>query len=215
MKKKIVLAVIAAALVLAAAIGTTFASFNTSSTPGTTEINLNDMQVALAANIDGNTVVDLITNGLPGQEETVNNFFVSNKGGEHDYDVFTRVVIDKQWENRELDASKIKLFIGENELNAETMAEGKGLAGWMLVEADDEQIILYNTAILTPGASTKEFLTKVAFDSDMNNAYADQEAHITVTVQSVQATAAEKSMPAEWGVYPVFDSEGNLIGVEE
>ena len=69
MKKKIVLAVIAAALVLAAAIGTTFASFNTESeNPGEATITLNDMQVALAAAPGDDNTETIPEAAMPGQE---------------------------------------------------------------------------------------------------------------------------------------------------
>ena len=84
MKKKIVLAVIAAALVLAAAIGTTFASFNTESeNPGEATITLNDMQVALAAAPGEEERETIPEVAMPGQEVNLKEYVVQNALEQH------------------------------------------------------------------------------------------------------------------------------------
>ncbi|MBO4808713.1 MAG: hypothetical protein J5537_06685 [Lachnospiraceae bacterium] len=223
MKKKIVLAVIAAALVLAAAIGTTFASFNTESeNPGEATITLNDMQVALAAAPGDDNTETIPEAAMPGQEVNLKEYVVQNALEAQAYDIYTRVIIDKQWDGAfkdELDAGKVRLYIGDNELNASKV--GQVINDWFIQTADDEQIILYYTKKLAPGAYTdSSFINKISFDADMDNSYTDKTINVNITVCAVQATADSKistqAMFAEWGAYPVIDEETGIItNIEE
>ena len=222
MKKKIVLAVIAAALVLAAAIGTTFASFNTESeNPGEATITLNDMQVALAAAPGDDNTETIPEAAMPGQEVNLKEYVVQNALEAQAYDIYTRVIIDKQWDGAfkdELDAGKVRLYIGDNELNASKV--GQVINDWFIQTADDEQIILYYTKKLAPGAYTdSSFINKISFDADMDNSYTDKTINVNITVCAVQATAdteiSQNAMFAEWGMYPVFDENGVITDIKE
>ena len=218
MKKKIVLAVIAAALVLAAAIGTTFASFNTESeNPGEATITLNDMQVALAAAPGEEERETIPEVAMPGQEVNLKEYVVQNALEAQSYDIYTRVIIDKQWDGDSkdvLDAGKVRLYIGDSEL--EVSKVGQIINGWFVQRADSEQVILYYTKKLAPGAYTDtSFLNKISFDADMDNSYTDKAINVNITVCAVQATAdseiSAQAMNAEWGVFPVIDSETGAI----
>lgn len=217
-KKRVVLIGIAVALVLAAAIGGTFANFNTElEEPATTTINLNDLDVALAAKpgdiVEANY---LIENGVPGQEKKLEGFTVKNVENESGYDLYTKVVIDKQWTGEykdKLDASMIGLHMDNISLDENNL--GKQLNGWWVYYADDEQIILYYTNPICPGEASTDFLSEVVLNPKMTNEYADKTAEITVTVYAVQANAAQKSMLAEWGVLPSFDADGVITDIEE
>ena len=217
MKKRAVLISIAVVLVLAAAIGGTLASFNTESQVGTTNIDLDDLKVALAAKVGDEVDVNyMIKDGVPGQEEELSGYAVTNQLKEEGYSIYTKVVIDKQWsgaDKDELDASMIGLFMNDNILNSSSV--GKALNDWIVFSADDEQVVMYYTKPLALTEKTTEFLTKIVLDSTMNNAYANKEADVTVTVYAVQEIAADKSIPAEWGVYPTIDENGVITAIEE
>jgi len=215
-KKKAILVSLAVVLLAAAVIGQTYASFNTESEAGTTTINLEDLKVALAASVDDTNSTYFIENGLPGQEKEVSNFKVENALKENAYDLYTRVIIDKQWSGSSkdvLDAGKIVLYNGTDPLDSTSV--GKNINGWIVAEADAEHIVLYYNDVLAPEEVTSDFITKVAFDKDMNNDYANKEASIVVNVYAVQKVAADKAMPSEWGVYPEFDENGVIISITE
>lgn len=222
MKKKIVLAVIAAALVLAAAIGTTFASFNTESeNPGEATITLNDMQVALAAAPGEEERETIPEVAMPGQEVNLKEYVVQNALEAQSYDIYTRVIIDKQWDGNfkdVLDAGKVRLYIGDSELEASKV--GQIINDWFVQSADNEQVILYYTKKLAPGAYTDtSFLNKISFDADMDNSYTDKAINVNITVCAVQATAdpeiSQSAMFAEWGMYPEFDENGVITNIKE
>jgi len=201
-KKRALLLSAAAILVLVAVIGGTLASFSTGSEKGTATIELQDVKVALAANPKEDIKATLdIEGGLPGQERDLSVYSVSNDL-DNGYDIYTKVVIDKQWEGEDLNAEYIHLFLGETELCADSV--NSTVNGWIVQYADDEQIVLYYSEKLNPTQKTTDFVTKAVLDAKMDNQYADKTANITVTVSAVQAEVAEKAMPSEWGVYPTF-----------
>lgn len=221
MKKKIVLAVIAAALVLAAAIGTTFASFNTESeNPGEATITLNDMKVALAAAPGKEERETIPEVAMPGQEVNLKEYVVQNDLEAPSYDIYTRVIIDKQWDGDfkdVLDAGKVRLYIGDSELEASKV--GNIINDWFVQSADSEQIILYYTKKLAPEVYTASFLNKISFDADMDNSYTDKAINVSITVCAVQATEdssiSRSAMLAEWGMYPEFDENGVITNIKE
>ena len=110
------------------------------------------------------------------------------------------MIIDKQWDGDSkdvLDAGKVRLYIG-----------------------DSEQVILYYTKKLAPGAYTDtSFLNKISFDADMDNSYTDKAINVNITVCAVQATAdseiSQSAMFAEWGMYPEFDENGVITDIKE
>ena len=220
MKKKAVLVSLAIALLVAAAIGGTYASFNTESqNPGEATINLNDMKVALAAKPGEENKKTIPEFALPGQRVELPGYTVRNDLKENAYDIYTRVIIDKQWAGDykdSLDAGMISLLKDGKNLEENV---GEIVDGWLVQSADSEQIVLYYTGKLGPEAETTTFLDEIDFDKTMDNAYADKQVNINITVCAVQATSdtkvSEKAMFAEWGMFPVFDDAGNITGIEE
>ena len=216
MKKKMSLLCLAAVLVMTAAIGGTFAGFNTKTDEQATarittksfSIKINDTtlideDVPLGNTID--TVGDKDVVVMPGAKipfsKTIEN--------DADYDLYARVTIYKYWDNRDLDSSKIGLVLNESDAN------------WMKWYEDDEQVILYYARPLKAKAadgttdSSQPMLTGVEVSKDIDNKYVDANIMLEFEVDAVQCLAAEDAMISEWGVYPEFDGDGNIISIAE
>lgn len=217
MKKKLVLMLVAAAFVLTAIIGGTFAAYNTEGNNTTkVMVEFDDMDVALAAGLPEGTTVSGPFSVLPGDIYTFETApFVAH---DKDYDYFVRVTIDKQWDINsskfdELDPSVITLDFGD-----------ALSSGWFTTNtspATDEQVILYYSKPLTKGDGathdvTAPFLKGFTLDGPKtDNTYAEQSFSLSYKVDVIQAAHVDEAMPAEWGVTPVLDENGNLVGITE
>jgi len=215
-KKQIAIMGIAAALVLGAVVGGTIAAPTIKAdNDGTTTVQIQDLDVALAASAETETATSLDVKGaVPGQEVTYPDYIVKNVKG---YDLYTRVVIDKQWKNADgtTDLDLNPSYIHAYYSNTDEYANKNCPEGWILAKNTDEQIILYYTKPLKAEEKTTAFLTKLLLDSKMDNAYTDKNITVTITVNAVQAAVAEKSMLAEWGVKPTFDEAGVITAITE
>ena len=136
--------------------------------------------------------------------------WVENSG--NGYDIYVKVELYKSWtsdkSSEELDAA-MGIIYGNAANN-----------GWLVQYEDEEQMVLYYKYPLkatTEGEANKStnFMDGIRFDKDMNNAYADATMTIDYTVTAVQANNSEDAMAAEWGMFPVFDSDGTLLNVYE
>lgn len=212
----------AAVLVLTAVIGGTIAapSIQANKT-GDTTINIEDMEVALAASTGAQVTEVTVGNAVPGHRIDCANYVVKNtvKDG---YDLYARVTIDKQWKaadgtvDTSLDADMMKLYYAAGvELTANSLPEG-----WIAMSDanDKEQIVLYYTKPLKSsetGDVTSAFLSEVVFSTEMDNKYTDKTATINITVDAVQASIAEKAMLSEWGVAPTLTEDGVITAINE
>ena len=201
MKKKLILMCIAGALVMTAVIGGTLAGFNTETdSKGVADINVNTLSIDVSDENDsenGETgVMEFSEPAVPGKEIIIDRI-IENTGS---YDLYARVTVNKKWTDN-LDAKMIKL--------------GMKSEGWLVVNQDDEQIIMYRQAPLRVGESTAVPVDSLSFDAGMTNEYADKLCEFDITVDAVQAAMAEESMPSEWGVYPVIDGNGVITAIEE
>lgn len=221
MKKKIVLMSIAAVLAMTAIIGGTLAGFNTQSEQGKTDITTKSLGIELTNNngeIEGENSVS--GKYMPGSVTEI-PFSVTNNV-EEGYDLYTRVTIYKSWKDRtDLDASVIHLYAKDASGNpvelmpdAET-GETVMINDWFIQYADDEQIILYYAKPMVAGDVTANVVDTLMIDASIDNTYADQEIVVEVVADAVQRIAAESSMPSEWGVYPTFDENGNIVSIAE
>lgn len=215
MKKKLILMCVAGALVMTAIIGGTLAGFNTSTeSKGVTNITVKALGIdMMGTNIaEANTEDVSLGNGTPGGEMTLQQSVQNNV--EDGYTLYTRVTIDKKWDNSELDASKIRLFVGSENSKVELLA-GTVVNDWIVWYADAEQVILYYTKPLAKNEASTNFIDSVSFEADMDNTYADAKASITFSADAVQEIAAADAIPSEWGVYPVFGDNGIITSIEE
>lgn len=214
MKRKLILMCVAGALVMTAIIGGTLAGFNTSTgSKGVTNITVKALGIELmGTGMDANTQELSIGKGVPGGEVDLVHSVTNNVDG--GYTLYTRVTIDKKWEDESLEPSRIRLYAGTGENKTELLA-GTVVNGWIVWYADDEQVIMYYTKPLAQGESTANLIDAVSFDEAMDNTYTDQSASISFSADAVQQIAAEDSIPSEWGVYPVIAADGTITSIEE
>lgn len=212
MKKKLILMCLAGVLTVTAMIGGTFAGFHTSAeNKGVTNISVKALGIEMlgTGNEDTNSKELRIENGMAGEKITLQqSVFNHVEGG---YSLYTRVVIDKKWDNVDLDASKIHLYAGEGE----ELVAGKVINNWIVWYSDAEQVILYYTKSLNEKEESMNFIEFVSFETDMDNAYTDASASICFHADAVQEIAAVDAMPSEWGVYPKINENGIISEIEE
>lgn len=223
MKKKIILMSVAAVLAMTAIVGGTLAGFNTESEQGKTDISTK----ALGIELNGGSFVlseeSLVSNAcMPGSEVEM-PYYVTNNVTDG-YELYTRVTIYKYWEdlqNTALEADKISLYAKDAAGNAVKLAvdgttgEAAKVGDWFVQYADEEQIVLYYARPLASGEQTTNVLDYLVIDEKVGNVYTNQKVKLDIEVDAVQKIAAESSIPSEWGVYPSFDENGNIVAIAE
>lgn len=209
MKKKLVLMVVAGVLAVTAIIGGTLAGFSArTENQAITNVGTKALSVGLRAG-EGNQLAaaaDTFTaaKASPGSKVAV-PYNVTNSG---EYDIYVRVTVNKYFSTS--DGEKIfdeNFNSGLIELGLPNLEE----AGWIVASQDSEELVLYYTKPLAPGATSTDFLETLSFSTEANNQYADLQVGFDVKTDAVQASNAAKAMPSEWGVYPEFikDADGN------
>ena len=174
MKKKLILMCIAGALVMTAVIGGTLAGFNTSTeSKGVTDIKVNTFSIDVSDAGTGENgqagVMEFEEPAVPGKEIEINRV-IKNTGS---YDLFARVTVNKKWTDN-LDAKMIEL--------------GMETDGWLVVNEDDEQIIMYRQAPIGVGEEVAVPVKSLSFDASMTNEYAGKSCEFDITVDAVQRT---------------------------
>ena len=208
MKKKYLLMIVAALLLCSTAIGGTMAALDTeTSESAVASISVKNIQVTAAGTKIGE--FEIAKDVTPGGDLEY-PLWVENSG--NGYDIYVKVELYKSWtsdkSSEELD-SAMGIIYGNAANN-----------GWLVQYEDEEQMVLYYKYPLkatTEGEANKStnFMDGIRFDKDMNNAYADATMTIDYTVTAVQANNSQDAMAAEWGMFPVFDSDGTLLNVYE
>ena len=231
MKKKYLLMGAAALLVVSTMVGGTLAALDTATTEGAKAgISVKSIGVSVN-NADGAKTVDgsvEIKNGaVPGGNYEC-SYNVSNSE-EDGYDIYVKVEIYKYWEDEEgvLESKYDSIYYdsidgSEEEKTYPQEVNGSYLTenGWLVQYADDEQIVLYYTKPLKASDDTSEntstnFMDGISFDPAIGNAYANKALKLDYEITAVQANNSEAAMAAEWGMFPVFDQDGVLVGVYE
>lgn len=212
-KKKLILMCIASVFVVTAMVGGTLAGFNTSTqTKGVTNISVKALGIEMLGTGDANSKEVIIEKGTPGSEVPLQQSVQNNiKEG---YTLYTRVTIDKKWDNSKLDSSKIRLYVGSGE-NKQELVAGKTINDWIVWYSDAEQVVMYYTKPLLANEQSTDFINSISFETDMNNDYAGANASLAFTADAVQEIAVADAMPSEWGVYPEFDKNGVISKIEE
>ncbi len=219
MKKKIVLMSVAAVLTMTAIIGGTLAGFNTQSEQAKTDITTKSLSIELTGeNAEGRQVIEGAY--MPGSEVEIPRYVTNNV--EEGYDLYTRVTIYKYWKDEpQLDAAKIHLYAKDAEGNLvelmpnEETGESVRINDWFIQYADAEQVILYYAKPMASGDMTANVVDSLMIDASIDNAYADKQVVVEVQADAVQKIAAESAIPSEWGVYPGFDENGNIVSIAE
>lgn len=231
MKKKYLLMGVAGALVVSTMIGGTLAALDTATTEGAkAEISVKSIGVSVnqadgASTVDGS--VEIKNGAVPGGNYEC-SYNVSNTESEG-YDIYVKVAIYKYWEDEEgiLESKYDSIYYDcadgsekgktyPQELEENYLTEN----GWLVQYADEEQIVLYYTKPLKATDNTLEntstnFMDGISFDPALGNAYANKELKLDYEITAVQANNSEAAMAAEWGMFPIFDEDGVLVGVYE
>ncbi|MBO5258953.1 MAG: hypothetical protein J6B26_01065 [Agathobacter sp.] len=229
MKKKYLLMGVAGALVVSTMIGGTLAALDTVTTEGAkAEISVKSIGVSVnqangAKTVDGS--VEIKNGAVPGGNYEC-SYNVSNTETDG-YDIYVKVAIYKYWEDEEgtleskydsvyFDCADGSEMAYPQELEESYLTEN----GWLVQYADEEQIVLYYTNPLKASDDVKEntstnFMDGISFDPALGNAYANKELKIDYEITAVQANNSKAAMAAEWGMFPVFDKDGVLLGVYE
>lgn len=213
--------IIAAVLTMSAVVGGTLAGFNTQiNKKGVANISVDAVGIAL----NDSTPIS-VPEIAPGEQVDMGRFVTNTEN----YPMYIRVVIDKKWVPTDacsdvstLNPKYIEMFgMGTGGLfnlmeKAVEIQSGETINGWLVVHADDEQIVMIYNAPVAPGGVTGEFLKAVGLNGPgVTSEYAGASYTIDITADAVQSTAADKSMVAEWGLYPTIDGDGFITAITE
>ncbi len=212
MKKKVMLMCIAGILACTAVIGGTLAGFHTEARQqGVAQITTKSLSIELQEKVSAEEAASA-ENAGPGDEIALVRNIVND--AEDGYELYTRVTIYKSWNRDDLDSSKLRLYRDGVELVTEN-AEAVNDSDWILWYADDEQVVMYYRKPLAVGECTSDILSSVQIDVDINNQYVNSKFAVEFEVDAVQKIAADQAIISEWGVYPVFDENGNITSISE
>ena len=231
LKKRYLLIVLSVLAVAVATIGGTMASKTDDGVSITADIS--EKTLGVKAN---KSVIDAVA-VMPGQEEVV-KYTITNDGGlsngtnsdNGSYDIYAKVDVYFDWTQDadikskygEIDASAnyLKLFIDtatndEVEYQAipgvSSYDQQKKIGDWIITYCADDQITMYYTKPLADNQMSSDFISKIAFDTAMDNKYAGAKLDISAEVSAVQANSADAAYATEWGVYPKFVKDGSGV----
>ena len=123
---------------------------------------------------------------------------------------------------QQIDASAnyLKLFVNTS-TNGEVKYEAipcvssydqqKKIGNWIITYCADDQITMYYTKPLASNQMSSDFISKIAFDTAMDNKYSGAKLDVSAEVSAVQANSADAAYATEWGVYPKFVTDGNGV----
>lgn len=212
MKKKLILMCLAGILTVTAMIGGTLAGFHTSTEhKGVTDITVKALGIEMlgTGNTDVNSKEVTLKQQSPGSKILCKQSVRNNV--EDGYTLYTRIMINKKWDDSDLDSSKIRLYAGDGE----ELVAGKTINNWIVWYSDAEQVVMYYTKPLRESEESMDFIDFISFETDMDNAYAGASATICFHADAVQEIAAADAMPSEWGIYPSIAENGIIFGIEE
>lgn len=199
MKKRIwITAGLAIALIGGMGMASTVSEFQADGDPVKAQISMDELKISL----EGKKEV-ILSDAIAG-EVTEKNLTVTNT---KNVALYTRVTLDKYWKNTEgtkdYDAKGTLIQLGIN------------TSDWLIgPETEDEMIVLYHKGILEPGKETSSFLSTIALDRSIGNAYSNKQACIEVSVDAVQSFDGVNAILNEWGVFATLDESGNIVSIE-
>lgn len=233
LKKRYLLIVLSVLAVAVATIGGTMAAKSDEGVSITADIS--EKTVGIKAN---KSVLDAVV-AMPGQEETV-KYNITNDGGlsngtnsdQGSYDIYAKVDVYLDWtqdtnsrsEYGELDSDTdyIDLFIDTSSNDVakyeaipyiSSYEQQKKIGDWIIAYYGNNQLTMYYTKPLLVNQMSSDFISKIAFDTAMDNKYAGAMLDISAEVSAIQASSADAAYATEWGVYPKFvkGNDGVLI----
>ena len=158
---------------------------------------------------------------MPGAQEDV-HYNLLNDGGASNgtstdkgsYDIYAKVDVYFDWTQNENSKSKygklddinyIKLFMEDNVIpEVDSYEQQQKIGDWIVAYNKGNQLTMYYTKPLKEEQKTSDFISKIAFDTAMDNKYADAKLEISTDVSAVQADSADAAFATEWGVFPNF-----------
>lgn len=200
MKKKYVLLVGAAVMILGIATSETYAVFQADGNNVQTHISTNSLDIAINEKSTQVTFDDLVPNQKIDKEMSVSN--VENTS------LYTRVTIQKYWLNAngekdfEEDASNIKLQYNKEEWLEEYVDEENG-----------EEVVLYYKKPLAPQEVSETFLQSIQVPENLNNQDMGKTFALDIKVDAVQSIDGVNAMLSQWGVLATLEN-GEIVKVE-
>lgn len=213
--KKIVVITVAAIMAIGTIVGGTMAAYQASTN---TDKTITTSSVDVNLHMDGDKV-DAAGNVLFDSSELKNGIIEQkvNAGNSGKKDIYLRVKITKAWY---LQDEKVFEVDGEKVENSTIGIRPVNTEDWIiptdLVDVNSENLYIYYRKIVKAGASTSDFMdafTILKGVDENTNQYAGLSARIKFDADSVQTTAAQDAILAEWGVTVTLDAEGNITSV--
>ena len=226
MRKKYMLMSIAGVLIAATLVGGTLAALNTTSEKSTAQISIKSVGVTIydEKNALAKGAADEKNGVVPGDDYVMSRSIKNTE--ENGYDVYVKVVINKNWQTadgEDVDFAAVEgekadiLYIqNQNEKKSLVSLEKEKFNDWIITYADAEQIVLFYTKPLAYKEKTSDFISGIAFNKDMDSKnFADAVYNLSYEVTAVQANNAKDAIAAELGMFATFDNNGNITDISE
>lgn len=228
---------VAGAMVVTAIAGGTLASLNTNTEngvgAGVAEITTKEIQVSLEGMTKEKAILD-------DSDMTPGSFLNLERSIKNDtsdgYEIYVKVNVFKYWVDEtkekekaifeqsgsyytydaELEPEYAGFCYGDGHLNYDQVQIGtQAENNWLVAYEDEEQITLYYTKPIKAGERSTDFLEGISFSTGIDNAYTGKTLALEFEVNAVQANNSADAIAAEWGVFPSFDENGNILSVSE
>lgn len=239
MKKRYLLIVLSVAAVAVAAIGGTMAAKSDENVSITADIS--EKTVGVKANKTNIGSLPVVPGAEREVKYSVLNDAGKLNGTNSDnggYDIYARVDVNFEWEQSEdykqkygtIDSKEdyVTLYINtgtENNPNYVTIPKNESQDGvyissdaqqtrigdWIITYYSNDQLTMYYTKPIENESVSSEFLSRISYDTAMDNKYEEAKYDISAEVSAIQADSAEDAFATEWGVYPVFKDNGNGV----
>ncbi len=226
MKKKYMLMGIAGVLTAATLAGGTFAALNATSDKAMAQINIMSVGVTIydEKNALSGGYTEEKTKVMPGETYLMPRFIKNTE--ENGYDVYVKVVINKNWEaadGTDIDLDFVTgekadiLYIQDGKENKSLEAlEKRKINDWIITYADAEEIVMFYTKPLAYNEATTDFISGITFDETMDSKhFALASYNLNYEVTAVQANNAKDAIAAELGMFATFDNNGNIVDISE
>lgn len=210
-KKKIIISVIAVAVLFIGGYQITMANFNqngsvnTKISAGKLGIEIFDFDATVKQESLGQYQ---FSSAMPGSVMTRQIGIENTK----DKDVYVRIIVTRYWSDE--GGKKIIEAIPEY-INVLTEQKNQ----WLIMEdtgSNQERIIFYCKKPLSTGEKTTPFMDAIQLSDEITDqVYSKYHANIKVEAEAIQKVGASDAMLSQWGVDTTFDDQGNIVTVVE
>ncbi|MEG0366043.1 MAG: hypothetical protein RR585_04355 [Coprobacillus sp.] len=210
-KKKMIISVLAAVMLLIGGYQITVANFNQNGAVNTKisagELGIEIVDFDLTVKKDSLGQYQFLS-ALPGSTMTRQVGIENVK----DKELYARVTVTRYW----TDGQNNKITDAEAAyINILTEQTGD----WIVMNdsgSNQERIIFYYKQPINAGQKTSPFMDAIQLDEGMSNqAYSKYHANIKVEAEAIQKVGATDAMLSQWGVDATFDSQGNIETIVE